>query len=131
FRCGARLDYRSDVKAWIGAALALAFRADGTAMGVTNGSLVVGVVRVEAGARAAIGRIVGKAKGTTTSQDYNGVAVTAARGSAGEAGSCAILQGMLLSASDDALLSAGIDAAPGRSTSLAGADAFRTATQAT
>jgi len=126
----AGLDYRADVKPWIGDEVAVAVVAEGTGAGATNGTLVIAAVRDEAGARAAIGRIVAKAKGTTTSQDYNGVAVTAARGSAGEAGSFAILQGMLLAASDDATLHAAIDAAQGRATSLAGSDAFRHATQA-
>ena len=124
------LDYRADVKPWLGDEVALAVIAEGTGSGSTNGTLVIAAVRDEPAARAAVARIVQKANGTTSSETYNGVAVTVARGSAGQAGSFAILEGMLLAGSDQATLHAAIDAAQGRAASLADTDAFRRATQA-
>jgi hypothetical protein len=127
----AGLDYRADVKPWLGDEVALAVVAEGSGQGATtNGSLVIASVRDEPAARAAIARIVQKASGTTSNDAYNGVAVTVARGSAGETGSFAFLEGMLLAGSDQATVHAAIDAAQGRTSSLADSDAFRRATQA-
>ena len=124
------LDYRADVKPWIGNEVAVAVIAPRSGQGTNgNDSLVIAAVRDETGARAAIGRIVAKARGTTTSQTYNGVAVTVAKGAAGEAGSFAITDGMLLAGSNEATLHAAIDAAEGHASSLAESDAFRRATQ--
>ncbi len=125
----AGVDYRADVKPWLGGEVAVALVAEGSGQGAaTNGSLIIAAVRDEAAARAAIGRIVAKANGTTTSETYNGVAVTVAKGSAGQAGSFAIVEGMLLAGSDQATVHAAIDAAQGRASSLADSDAFRRAT---
>jgi len=125
----AGVDYRADVKPWLGNEVAVALVAEGSGQGAaTTGSLIIAAVRDEAAARAAIGRIVAKAKGTTTSETYNGVAVTVAKGSAGQAGSFAIVEGMLLAGSDQATVHAAIDAAQGRASSLADSDAFRRAT---
>lgn len=126
----AGLDYRADVKPWLGNEVAVAVIAPVSGQGASgNGSLIIAAVRDEAAARAAIGRIVAKAKGSTSSQTYNGVAVTVASGPAGQAGAFAILEGMLLAGSDEATLHAAIDAAQGRATSLAESDAFRRATE--
>jgi hypothetical protein len=126
----AGLDYRADVKPWIGGEVAVALVAPAAGKGTSgNGSLVIAAVRDEAAARAAIARIVAKAKGSTSNETYNGVAVIVAKGAAGEAGSFAILEGMLLAGSDDATLHAAIDAAQGRAASLAQSDAFRRATE--
>jgi hypothetical protein len=127
----AGLDYRADVKPWLGDEVALAVVAQGSGQGnPTNGSLIMAAVRDEPAARAAIARIVQKANGTTTDEDYNGVKVTLARGSTGQAGAFAILEGTLLAGSDQATVHAAIDAAQGRADSLADTDAFRRATQA-
>src|SRR6266550_2981990 len=114
------VDYRADVKPWLGGEVAVALVAEGSGQGAaTNGSLIIAAVRDEAAARGAIGRIVAKANGTTTSETYNGVAITVAKGSAGQAGSFAIVEGMLLAGSDQATVHAAIDAAQGRASSLA------------
>jgi len=126
----AGLDYRADVKPWLGNEVAVAVIAPASGQGMSgNGSLIIAAVRDEAAARAAIARIVAKANGTTRSQTYSGVPVTVASGPAGQAGAFAILEGMLLAGSDEATLHAAIDAAQGRASSLAESDAFRRATE--
>src|SRR4029077_16483998 len=85
--------YGAEVKPWLGNEVAVAVIAPSSGQGASaNGSLVIAAVRDEAAARAAITRIVAKAKGTSSSHTYNGVAVTVATGPAGQAGSFAILQ---------------------------------------
>src|SRR5438309_5086423 len=126
----AGLDYRADVKPWLGNEVALAVIAPASGQGTSgNGSLIIAAVRDETAARAAIARIVAKANGTTISQSYSGVPVTVASGPGGQAGAFAILEGMLLAGSNEATLHAAIDAAQGRASSLAESDAFRRATE--
>jgi Protein of unknown function (DUF3352) len=124
----AGLDYRADVKPWIGDEVAIALVAEGSGQASTNGSLVMAAVRDEPAARAAIARIIQKANGTSSNETYNGVAISVAKGAAGEAGSFAILDGTLLAASDQVTMHAAVDAAQGRTPSLGDSDAFRRAT---
>src|SRR4029077_20169092 len=67
----AGLDYRADVKPWLGTEVAVAVIAPASGQGTSgNGILIIAAVRDEAAARAAIARIVAKANGTTSSQTY-------------------------------------------------------------
>lgn len=130
FLGGTGLDYRADVKPWLGDEVALAVVRGGSAGQVIGaGSLVVAAVKDQPAAHAAIARIVAKGNGTSSTESYQGVAITVAHGASGQAGAFAIVDTMLLAGSDVGTVHAAIDAAQGRSNSLADTDAYRRATQ--
>lgn len=110
FLGGSGLDYRADVKPWLGDEVAVAVVRGGSAGQAGNtGSLVIAAVKDQQAAQAAIGRIVAKANGTSTTESYQGVAITVAHGGSGQSGAFAIVGAMLLAGSDAGPVHAAID----------------------
>ncbi|HLY36238.1 MAG TPA: DUF3352 domain-containing protein [Candidatus Limnocylindria bacterium] len=117
------IDYSRDVAPWLGDEVAVAVRSPTSAQ-----PLLIAAVRGESAARAALARVAAQEGATTSSETYQGVAITTFAGkSGGEGGAFAIVDQMLVASADHATLLAAIDAAVGRSTSLADVAAFRSA----
>ncbi len=118
----AGIDYRADVKPWLGNQLAIAARGMDDA-GQPTDIVVIADVKDEAAALAAIGGLPG-ASGTTEAT-YRGVAVRSGSGT-----SYAIVSGMLVLGQDDAAVHGSIDVAQGRAQGLASVSAFSEAMRA-
>lgn len=120
FLGSAGLDYGRDVAPWLGDEVALALRSP-----TSSTPLLIVAVRDEQAAHDAIGRIAGTPGVPLSTEDYQGITVTTLAGSAGKGGSVAVVDGMLVASADRATVVAAIDAAIGRSQSLADQSAFR------
>jgi hypothetical protein len=122
----AGLDYRADVKPWVGDQLAVALVPGADAQGLAAAVPVVLIaVRDEAAAEAAVHRIA-KADGSTLgTESYGGSRVDVLSGGSAVASRMTIVDGMLVATNDETTLRAVIDAAQGRTHRLSDAAAFR------
>jgi hypothetical protein len=118
----AGLDYSHDVAPWLGDEVAVALRNATSAQ-----PLLIAAVRDEGAAQAAIGRVARQPGATSSTEVYQGVTVTTLGGATRQGGSFAIADRMLIASADRASLLAAVDAAIGRTTSLADVSAFRSA----
>jgi hypothetical protein len=128
----AGLDYRADVKPWLGdeAAVALLEVPDAANASPANAKgLVIVAVKDEAAATAGMGRIIAKARGTTSTETYQGITVSSVSGGSGGGGAFAIVDRMLVAGPSADSVRDAIDAAQGRTDSLADTAAFRAAMQ--
>ena len=120
FLGGAGLDYGRDIAPWLGDEVAVAVPSP-----TSTTPLLIVAVRDEQAAHDAIGRIAGAPAVPLSTEVYQGVTVTRLSGSAGAGGSVAVVDRMLVASADRAAVVAAIDAAVGRSQSLADQSAFR------
>ena len=115
----AGIDYRADVKPWLGNQIAVAVSGLDSA-GQPTGVVVFADVKDEAAALARIGGLPG-ASGTTETS-YQGITLRTSPTT-----SYAIVSGMMVLAQDEARVHQVIDTAQGRSPALAGVAAFSSA----
>ncbi len=121
------IDYRANVKPWVGDRLALALIPAGDASGIAGGqpALVV-TVRDRAAAQAAIQRIADDGGSKVSTDAYGGQTITVVEGGS-VVGRATIIDGMLVVTADAGTMRTVIDAAGGRGDRLADAVAFRSA----
>jgi len=127
----AGLDYRADIKPWLGDEVAVALLqipSTTDASAPAPKGLVIAAVKDEAAATAGMSRIIAKARGTTSTASYQGITVATVSGGSG-GGAFAIVDGMLVAGPTLDIVHQAIDAAQGRTDSLADTAAFRAAMQ--
>ncbi len=121
------IDYRADVKPWVGDQLAMALVPGGGAAGIAGGQPALFVmVRDHQAADAAIGRIAASSGSTVSTESYDGQTITVLAGGS-VTGRATIDDGVLIVTADAATMRTLIDVTAGRSDRLADAASFRSA----
>lgn len=123
----AGIDYHADIKPWVGDQLALALIPEPGTPGIAGGqpALFV-VVRDDAAASAAIGRIASSVGSTVSTESYGKHTINVMAGGS-VTGRATIDDGVLVVTSDAATMQTVLDVTDGRGERLADAAAFRSA----
>ncbi len=124
----ASLDYRANVKPWLGDQLAVAVVPGSDAQGIGSSVPVALIaVRDQAAAEAAVGRIAQADGATLSTESYGGLTVEVLTGGSSIGARVAIVDGTLVATQDAGTMRAVIDAAQGTGQRLSDSSAFRRA----
>jgi ABC-type cobalt transport system substrate-binding protein len=133
FAGDAGLDYRTDLRPWLGDEVAIALMSvpptTSQVTSATSDVLIVAAVKDQSAADAGLKRLITRSGGQVSTSDYQGVTISSVTGSDTQGGAYAFVNQMVAIGPTKALVQRAIDAAQGRTDSLADSAAFRDAMQ--